>query len=226
MSDLPHTGGDMTSGPSRGRLHVWLSYAAGVGKTYTVLGVAHRLKERGQDVVVGFVEAHGRAATAALVDGIEVVARRRVPHRDTWFEEMDVDAVLARRPQVAVVDELAHTNVPGGRHDKRWQDVEDLLAAGITVLTTLNIQHLESLNDTVERDHRGGAAGDHPRCRGARRRPDRSRGCRPRATPPPPRPGRYLPTRAGRCRSGPLLPGGQSHRSSRTDPALARRPGG
>ena len=130
---------------------MWLSYAAGVGKTYTVLGVAHRLAERGQDVVVGFVEPHGRARTAALLDGLEVVPRRRVLYRDAWFEEMDVDAVLARRPQVAVVDELAHTNVPGGRNEKRWQDVEELLAAGITVLTTLNIQHLESLNDTVER---------------------------------------------------------------------------
>ena len=100
---------------------------------------------------MGFVEPHGRARTAALLDGLEVVPRRRVPYRDSWFEEMDVDAVLARRPQVAVVDELAHTNVPGGRNEKRWQDVEELLAAGITVLTTLNIQHLESLNDTVER---------------------------------------------------------------------------
>ena len=141
----------MTTGPPRGRLHVWLSYAAGVGKTFTVLGVAHRLAERGQDVVVGFVEPHGRARTAALLDGLEVMPRRRVLHRDAWFEEMDVDAVLARHPQIAVVDELAHTNVPGGRHEKRWQDVEELLAAGITVLTTLNIQHLESLNDTVER---------------------------------------------------------------------------
>jgi two-component system, OmpR family, sensor histidine kinase KdpD len=141
----------MTAGPPRGRLHVWLSYAAGVGKTFTVLGVAHRLKERGQDVVVGFVEPHGRARTAALLDGLEVVPRRRVLYRDTWFEEMDLDAVLARRPLIAVVDELAHTNVPGGRNEKRWQDVEELLAAGVTVLTTLNIQHLESLNDTVER---------------------------------------------------------------------------
>ena len=141
----------MTNGPRRGRLHVWLSYAAGVGKTYTVLGVAHRLRERGQDVVVGFVEPHGRAPTAALLEGLEVVPRRQVRYRDASFEEMDVDAVLARRPQVAVVDELAHTNVPGCRNEKRWQDVEELVAAGITVLTMLNIQHLESLNDTVER---------------------------------------------------------------------------
>jgi two-component system sensor histidine kinase KdpD len=141
----------MTNGPRRGRLHVWLSYAAGVGKTFTLLGVAHRLRERGQDVVVGFVEPHGRLPTAALLDGLEVVPRRQVGYRDASFEEMDVDAVLARRPQVAVVDELAHTNVPGSRNEKRWQDVEELVAAGITVLTTLDIQHLESLNDTVER---------------------------------------------------------------------------
>ncbi|MBN2112958.1 MAG: sensor histidine kinase KdpD [Acidimicrobiia bacterium] len=141
----------MSDTPPRGRLHVWLSYAAGVGKTYTVLGVAHRLRERGQDVVVGFVETHGRAPTAALLEGLEVVPRRRMRHQDAWLEEMDVAAVLARHPQVAVVDEPAHTNVPGSRHEKRWQDVEELLTAGITVLTTLNIQHLESLNDTVER---------------------------------------------------------------------------
>ena len=151
MTDLAHTGGNMTDGARRGRLHVWLSYAAGVGKTYTVLGVAHRLKERGQDVVVGFVETHGRAPVAAQLEGLEVVPRRRMRHGDGWFEEMDIDAILARRPQVAVVDELAHTNVPGSRNEKRWQDVEELVAAGVIVLTTLNIQHLESLNDTVER---------------------------------------------------------------------------
>jgi two-component system, OmpR family, sensor histidine kinase KdpD len=141
----------MVTEQTRGRLHVWLSYAAGVGKTFTVLGVAHRLVERGQDVVVGFVEPHDRAPTAALLEGLEVVPRRRLAHQGSWFEEMDLDAVLARHPQVVVVDELAHTNVPGSRHEKRWQDVEELRAAGITVLTTLNIQHLESLNDTVER---------------------------------------------------------------------------
>ena len=109
----------MTAQPTRGRLHVWLSYAAGVGKTFTVLGVAHRLAERGQDVVVGFVEPHGRTPTAALLEGLKVVPRKRLAHQGAWFEEMDLDAVLARHPQVAVVDELAHTNVPGSRHEKR-----------------------------------------------------------------------------------------------------------
>lgn len=141
----------MTEGSRRGRLHVWLSYAAGVGKTYTVLGVAHRLKERGQDVVVGFVEPHARAPVIALLENLEEVPRRRLIHEGLELEEMDLDAMLARRPQVAVIDELAHTNAPGCRNDKRWRDVEELRTAGINVLTTLNIQHLESLNDTVER---------------------------------------------------------------------------
>src|SRR5689334_2563890 len=111
----------------------------------------HRRAERGTDVVVGFIETHGREHTAALVDGLEVVPRAKIPYRDTTFEEMDVDAVLARKPQVALVDELAHTNVPGSRNSKRWQDVEELLSAGIDVISNINIQHLESLNDVVEK---------------------------------------------------------------------------
>ena len=110
-----------------------------------------RRHERGTDVVVGFVETHGRPKTAAQLRDLEVVPRRRFDYRGTTFEEMDVDAVLARRPAVALVDELAHTNVPGSRHEKRWQDVDELLDAGIDVITTVNIQHLESLNDVVER---------------------------------------------------------------------------
>jgi two-component system sensor histidine kinase KdpD len=121
-----------------------------VGKTYAMLCEAHRRLQRGTDVVAGFVETHGRAKTAALLDGLEVLPRRRIPYRGTTFEEMDTDAVIARRPQVAVVDELAHTNVPGSRHAKRWQDIDDLLDAGITVLSTVNIQHLESVNDVVQ----------------------------------------------------------------------------
>ena len=107
--------------------------------------------ERGTDVVVGFVETHGRPHTAEQLDGLEVVPRRTISYRGSTFEEMDVDAVLARRPAVALVDELAHTNVPGSRNEKRWQDVEELLEAGIEVITTVNIQHLESLNDVVEK---------------------------------------------------------------------------
>jgi two-component system, OmpR family, sensor histidine kinase KdpD len=143
----PHPPG---GGRGRGRLRIYLGSAPGVGKTYAMLCEAHRRHERGTDVVVGFVETHGRARTATLLDGLEVVPRRTVPYRGTAFEEMDLAAVLARAPQVVVVDELAHTNVPDGGHDKRWKDVEDLLAAGIDVLSTVNIQHLESLNDVVQ----------------------------------------------------------------------------
>ncbi len=135
----------------RGRLRVYLGAAPGVGKTYAMLGEGHRRASRGTDVVVGFVETHGREHTAQLLDGLEVVPRREIDYRGASFTEMDVDAVLARHPAIALVDELAHTNVPGSRHEKRWQDVEDLLAAGIDVITTVNVQHLESLNDVVEK---------------------------------------------------------------------------
>ncbi|MFJ3788136.1 ATP-binding protein [Kitasatospora sp. NPDC090091] len=134
----------------RGRLRIYLGAAPGVGKTYAMLAEAHRRLQRGTDVVVAFVEDHGRRHTAELVAGLEVVPRRELTHRGAAFTEMDLDAVLARRPQVALVDELAHTNVPGSRSAKRWQDVEELLAAGIDVISTVNIQHLESLGDVVE----------------------------------------------------------------------------
>ena len=135
---------------ARGELRVYLGAAAGVGKTYAMLSEGERRREYGEDVVVGFVETHGREKTARQVGGLEVVPRRRVEYRGGTFDEMDVDALLARKPQVALVDEFAHTNVPGSRNEKRWQDVKELLEAGITVITTLNIQHLESLNDVVE----------------------------------------------------------------------------
>jgi two-component system sensor histidine kinase KdpD len=134
----------------RGQLRIYLGAAAGVGKTYAMLGEGHRRSERGADVVVAFAEAHGRPQTAALLDGLEVVPRKRLAYRGATFEEMDVDAVLARKPQIALVDELAHTNVPGSRNEKRWQDIEKLLDAGIDVISAVNIQHLESLNDVVE----------------------------------------------------------------------------
>ncbi len=142
----------MTSG-ERGRLRVYLGAAPGVGKTFAMLDEGHRRLARGTDVVVGYVETHGRPRTAEQLAGLEVVPRRSVPYRGTVQEEMDLDAVLARAPAVALVDELAHTNVrgaPGGGHEKRWQDVQTLLAAGIEVVTTVNIQHLESLNDVTE----------------------------------------------------------------------------
>lgn len=134
---------------ARGQLRIYLGAAPGVGKTFAMLDEAHRRRGRGTDVVVGFVETHGREQTAALLEGLQVVPRARLTYRGATFTEMDVDAVLARRPQVVLVDELAHTNVPGSRNAKRWQDIQELLDAGITVLSTLNIQHLESLNDVV-----------------------------------------------------------------------------
>jgi len=135
----------------RGRLKVYLGYGAGVGKTYQMLLEGHRLKDEGIDVVVGLVETHGRSETARLIEGLEVVPRRRQEYRGVFLEEMDLDAVLTRKPQVALIDELAHTNIPGSRNPKRYQDVQDILAEGIHVITTLNIQHLESLYDMVEK---------------------------------------------------------------------------
>jgi two-component system sensor histidine kinase KdpD len=134
----------------RGRLKVYLGYGPGVGKTYQMLQEAHRLKRDGIDVVVGLVETHGRAETAALLEGLDIIPRRQVEYRGIVVEEMDVDAIIARKPQVAVVDELAHTNLPGSRNDKRYQDVQDILAAGIHVISAMNVQHLESLYNTVE----------------------------------------------------------------------------
>jgi two-component system, OmpR family, sensor histidine kinase KdpD len=134
----------------RGQLRIYLGAAAGVGKTFAMLSEGHRREERGTDVVVAFAETHGRPQTAALIDGLEVVPRKRLEYRGAFFEEMDVDAVLARKPQIALVDELAHTNVPGSRNSKRWQDVSELLAAGIDVISAVNVQHLESVTDVVE----------------------------------------------------------------------------
>lgn len=135
----------------RGRLKIYLGYGAGVGKTYQMLLEGHRLKSEGIDVVIGLVETHGRMETAKLMEGLELIPRRREEYRGVTVEEMDVAAILARKPRVALIDELAHTNVPGSRNPKRYQDVLDILAAGIHVITTLNIQHLESLYDTVEK---------------------------------------------------------------------------
>ena len=137
---------------SRGVLRVYLGAAAGVGKTFAMLDEGRRRNERGTaDVVVGLVETHNRPKTIAQLDGLEIVPRKSIEYRGQEFEEMDVDAILARHPEVALVDELAHTNVPGSRNTKRWQDIEELLEAGINVISTVNIQHLESLNDVVQR---------------------------------------------------------------------------
>jgi two-component system sensor histidine kinase KdpD len=135
----------------RGRLKVYLGFAPGVGKTYEMLQEGQRLKKQGVDVVIGVVETHGRADTAALIGDLEQVPRRAIEYRGVVLGEMDLDAVLARRPTVALVDELAHTNAPASRHGKRYQDVEELLRNGISVITTMNVQHLESLYDVVEK---------------------------------------------------------------------------
>ena len=137
-------------GMARGILRIYLGAAPGVGKTFAVLGEAHRRLSRGTDVVVGLVETHGRAHTAEQLEGLEVLPRAELTYRGTTLPELDLDAVLARCPDVVVIDELAHTNAPGSRHAKRWEDVEHVLDAGISVLTTVNVQHLESLNDVVE----------------------------------------------------------------------------
>jgi two-component system sensor histidine kinase KdpD len=136
---------------TRGTLKLFLGYAPGVGKTYSMLSEAIRRKERGEDVVVGVVETHGRPRTAELVEKMDVMPRRKMEYRGVPFEEMDIDAILARHPQIVLVDELAHTNIEGSRNAKRWQDVQDLLAAKIDVLSTINVQHIESVAPTVQR---------------------------------------------------------------------------
>jgi two-component system, OmpR family, sensor histidine kinase KdpD len=137
------------SAPAKGKLKVYLGYAAGVGKTYRMLDEAQQLKQDGIDIVIGYFEPHGRQETIAKTEGLEMVPRRLLDYNGSQFQEMDTDAVLARKPAVAVVDEFAHTNVPGSGRVKRWQDVHAILEAGIDVLTTMNVQHLESLNDQV-----------------------------------------------------------------------------
>jgi two-component system sensor histidine kinase KdpD len=135
----------------RARLRIYIGAAPGVGKTYAMLREAHALRARGLDVVIGFIETYGRADTDAQLLGLEVIPRASIPYRGATMQEMDVAAILVRRPQIVVVDELAHTNVPGSRHQKRYEDVLDILDAGIHVMTAVNIQHLETLNDAVAR---------------------------------------------------------------------------
>ena len=134
---------------AKGKLKLYLGYAAGVGKTYRMLDEAQELRQKGVDIAIGYFEPHGRKETIAKTEGLEVVPRRVLTYNGSQFEEMDTDAVIRRKPVVAVVDEFAHTNVPGAERGKRWQDVYAILAAGIDVLTTMNVQHLESLNDQV-----------------------------------------------------------------------------
>ncbi|MGH7253183.1 MAG: two-component system sensor histidine kinase KdbD, partial [Nitrospiraceae bacterium] len=134
---------------ARGKLKVFFGATAGVGKTYAMLEAAHEQREDGVDVVVGVIETHGRAETEALLKGLEILPPRVIEHRGVRLHEFDLDAALARRPAIILMDEWAHTNAPGSRHPKRWQDVEELLKAGIHVYATVNVQHLESLNDIV-----------------------------------------------------------------------------
>jgi two-component system sensor histidine kinase KdpD len=141
----------MAKREGRGRLKVFLGAAPGVGKTYEMLNEARCIRQGGTDIVVGLVETHGRQETTAQFGGLEMLPRRKVAYRGQTLDEFDLDAALERRPQVLVVDELAHTNAPGSRHPKRWQDVEDLRDAGIEVWTAMNVQHLESLSEDVAR---------------------------------------------------------------------------
>ena len=148
MTDERETQGhDKTE--TRGKLKVFLGAIPGVGKTYRMLAEAHRRVSRGEDVVIGLVEPHGRPATAELMEGLEQVPLKAIEYRGKTFYELDTDAVLKRRPEWVLVDELAHTNIPGAKHEKRWQSIEELRDAGVNVITTVNVQHLESLNDAV-----------------------------------------------------------------------------
>src|SRR5271166_642561 len=142
---------DLVVQPLKGRLKIYIGASAGVGKTYKMLEEAHQLRTKGIDVVVGLVETHGRAETADKIGDLEIIPRHKFDHRGTVIEEMDVDAIIARKPEVAIVDELAHTNAPGSRHEKRFQDIEELIANGISVITAINIQHIETLNPLMRR---------------------------------------------------------------------------
>ncbi len=151
LSSTPNNAdpGATSAGTARGRLQVFLGYAAGVGKTYRMLEEAQELKRSGSDIVIGYFEPHGRKDTIAKTVGLEMIPTKRINYRGVWLQEMDTAAILRRRPAICVVDELPHTNVPGSGHSKRWEDVQELLDAGIDVMTTMNIQHLESLNDQI-----------------------------------------------------------------------------
>ena len=133
----------------RGKLKIFFGASPGVGKTYAMLGAARSMQAQGVDLVIGVVETHGRSETAEMVRGLELISQRRVEYKGHELREFDIDAALARKPELILIDELAHSNAPGSRHPKRWQDVEELLAAGIDVFTTVNVQHLESLNDVI-----------------------------------------------------------------------------
>ncbi len=190
-----------------GPFRIYLGAAPGVGKTYAMLSEGQRRRGRGADVVAGFVESYGRPHTEELINGLEVIPRKVVDYRGSRLEEMDLDAVLRRRPEVALVDELAHTNVPGsGRHEKRWQDVLDILGAGISVITTVNIQHLESIADEVEQMTGAKVRERVPDWVRAQGRPDRADRLLTRAAAPPDAPRQHLPEGKGPPGPDSLLP--------------------
>ena len=220
---------DVTSDhhPKRGELRIYLGAAPGVGKTYAMLGEAHRRLERGTDLVAAVVETHGRRKVAELLEGIEVIPPRYIDYRGSSFPELDVPAVLARHPQVVLVDELAHTNTPGSKNEKRWQDVEELLDAGITVISTVNVQHLESLNDVVaqitgiEQQETDTGFDRAPGCRRSNSSTSPRRRCGagyPTATSTPPE-----QNRRGAVE---LLSPRKPHRAKGIGAAMAGRPGG
>ena len=211
---------------ARGKLRLYLGAAPGVGKTYAMLNEGWRRKERGTDVVIGWVQDHGRPQTDAQIRDLEVFPRRTVEYRGQTFEEMDLDGLLARQPELVLVDELAHTNVPGSRNAKRWQDVEELLDAGINVISTVNLQHLESLNDVVEQITGVTQQETVPDPVVAVRRPDRAGRHGSRGTAAAHGPRQRLSARAHRRRSGQLLPHRQPHRPPGAGPAVGGRPGG
>ena len=209
---------------ARGHLKVFFGASPGVGKTYAMLAEARRLREEGRDVVVGVVETHGRGDTARLIAGLEVLPRVKFEYRDRTLEEFDLDAALARKPAVLLVDELAHTNAPGSRHPKRYQDVLELLAAGIDVYTTVNVQHIESLNDIV-----GGITGIKVRETLPDRVFDQADEVMLVDLPPDDllqrlREGKVYLRRAGRARGAELLPQGQPARAARARAAAHRGP--
>ena len=189
----------------RARLRIYIGAAPGVGKTYSMIEDAHTFRREGVDVVIGFVETHGRADTEARIGDLEIVPRRRIDYRGVVLEEMDVDAILARKPALCVVDELAHTNVAGSRHEKRYQDVLELLDAGIGVMTAVNIQHLETLNDAVSRVTGVRVRETVPDTFLDRADEVVERGRDGRGTAQPPAPGQGLQAGEGRAGAGELL---------------------
>ncbi len=207
----------------RGRLKIFFGASAGVGKTYAMLQAARRRHDEGDDVVIGIVETHGRSETAALLAGLEVLPQATIEYHNHTLKEFDLDAALARHPQLILVDELAHSNAPGARHLKRWQDVQELLDAGIDVYTTVNVQHLESLNDVVGQITGIRVFETRPRPRARWRRRSDARRPAARGTARTAEPGQGLHAAAGRARGAQFLSQGQPDRAARTRAATHGR---